>query len=65
MFSEDDVREILQLLPPIKEADKVLPSLLLSSGGRGLLTSQYLEDEFESQVTRGRLLRPTDSHNIY
>lgn len=55
MFSAEDVRELLQLLPATKDANKTLPSLLVSSSGRGLVTIQHLENEFESQVTKGRL----------
>jgi hypothetical protein len=54
MFSDEDVRELIQLLPT-KDATTLLPSLVFSSSGRGLLTLQHLEHEFESQVTKGRV----------
>jgi hypothetical protein len=54
MFSDEDVRELIQLLPS-KDTRNSLPSLVVSSSGRGLLTLQHLEHEFETRVTEGRL----------
>ncbi|PSN70336.1 hypothetical protein BS50DRAFT_488037 [Corynespora cassiicola Philippines] len=55
MFAPEDVVDIYRLIPPSAAPDgqvAVLPSLLLSSSGRGFLTSGHVSGEFENFVTR-------------
>lgn len=63
MFSEEDVREILELFPPSRSNAGSLSPLLLSASGHGLVTLQQLQDEFLRRVTAGRFF-PTISQVI-
>ncbi|KAF1947157.1 hypothetical protein EJ02DRAFT_449747 [Clathrospora elynae] len=51
MFTDDDVNTIFQLFPPHKSSE-FLPSLILSSGGHGFVTLQFVQAQFRDRVTK-------------
>lgn len=57
MFSEQDVRDIFEALPPLNATypagSVTLPDLVLTSSGGGFITAARLVDRFESMVTQG------------
>ncbi|KAF2131903.1 hypothetical protein P153DRAFT_373757 [Dothidotthia symphoricarpi CBS 119687] len=52
MFSVEDVKDILQLLPPPQSNTGSLPSLVPSASGLGLVTLQQLQFQFQSRMTK-------------
>ena len=62
MFSAEDAKEIFQLLPPQATPD-FLPSLILSSGGHGFVTLQFIQAQFRSRVTKGKAVPVACSTN--
>ncbi|CBX94916.1 hypothetical protein LEMA_P113310.1 [Plenodomus lingam JN3] len=57
MFSVRDAKEIFQLFPPQNTPD-FLPSLILSSGGHGFLTLDFVKARFRSCIQEGYLSTP-------
>lgn len=57
MFSDQDVQDIIRLIPPGKmsfsEPSKGLPSLVFPSTGNGLITSNHIEHQFSNIVEYG------------
>jgi hypothetical protein len=53
MFTEADVKNILNLFPPQNTPD-FLPSLTLASSGNGFVTLQFVQAQFRSRVAKGR-----------
>lgn len=54
MFSNQDIRDIFQSLPPRKFSDtKNLPHVLLSLSGHGFVTARHISDEFDLRMTKG------------
>lgn len=51
MFSEEDVKEIIRLFPPPRDSE-LLPSVIPSSGGHGLITLEFTQTQFRSRVTQ-------------
>jgi hypothetical protein len=66
MFSVQDVRDILQSLPPDENTDleaSGLPMLLISSQGQGFVTTAHARREFERILNNaGRVLSPKFYH---
>jgi hypothetical protein len=60
MFSDEDVREIFQALPPAAGHHGMSPSLILTSSGKGLVTLEQLRADFKRRMTEGKL----DIHTI-
>jgi hypothetical protein len=55
MFSNDDVRELFQSFPPHHGHHGMLPALLLAPSGRGIVTLDHVEADYEQRVTTGKL----------
>ena len=61
MFSDQDVQDIIRLIPPSKvsysEPSKGLPSLVFSSTGNGLIASNHIERQFSDIIEYGMSVR--------
>jgi hypothetical protein len=54
MFSNDDVRELLQSFPPHGGHHGMPPSLLLTPSGQGLVTLDQVLVNYTQRVTTGK-----------
>lgn len=56
MFSTEDIREIVQSLPPPSGHHGLPPSLILAAGGHGFVTLEQLSIDYERRISQGRLI---------